>query len=514
MNAEARNPRLRALTFTSVLNQKRGTMKSVRLPKLACVAAILCVATAVASQAQNLTTLGNFNGFNGGDPANTNLIQGTDGNLYGATQGNGVPHTKGTIFRITPAGKLTTLYRFCSQPKCSDGWVPTGVVQGNNGSLYGIAEVGGVTPYCTIGPGCGTLFKLSPQGKYTVLYSFCSETNCSDGDSPGLTLVQANNGNFYGTTFCGGLGLKGANCNGGGSGTLFQITPAGKLTTLYSFCSETNCADGGEPTTGLVIGPNGSLYGTTSLGGTSSVGTLFQFSAAGKFTVLHNFTTGEEGLITLMLAGDGSLYGTTSSGDNSGGRIFRLASGGDFTTIYSFCSLAGCADGSSPQEPLVQGSDGNLYGTASSGGATGNGTIFKITPEGKLTTLYNFCLNSDCPDGREPDSLMQATNGSFYGMTQFGGSTLYGTVFKFSTGLGPFVAESPTFGKVSQVVRILGNNLTGTTSVTFNSMPAAFKVVSSTFIEATLPSGATTGTIEVTTPSGTLKSNVAFQVIQ
>ena len=493
-------------------NQKRGMMKSVKLPMLACVAAILCVATAIASQAQTLTTLVNFDGFNGGEPANTNLIQGTDGNLYGPTQGDGVAHTKGTIFRITPDGKLTTLYRFCSQPKCSDGWLPTGVVQGANGSLYGVAEFGGITMNC--GVGCGTLFKLSPKGKYTLLYSFCSETNCSDGDSPGLTLVQASNGNFYGTTFCGGVGPKGANCDQAGSGTLFEITPAGKLTTLYSFCSETNCADGGEPSTGLVIGPNGSIYGTTFVGGASSLGTLFEFSTAGKLTVLHNFTTGEEGLITLMLAGDGSLYGTTSYGYNGGGKIFRLTPGGEFTTLHSFCAQKGCPDGSNPQEPLVQGSDGNLYGTASLGGATDNGTIFKMTPEGKLSTLYNFCLNSNCPDGWGPDSLMQATNGSFYGMTQFGGSTGYGTVFEFSTGLEPFVAESPTFGKVGQVVRILGNDLTGATSVTFNSMPATFKVVSSTFIEATVPSGATTGSIEVQTPSGTLKGNVAFQVIR
>lgn len=483
---------------------------NTQISKIACIALAFCVATAVASQAQTFTTLVNFVGFNGGEPANTNLIQGTDGNLYGATQGDGGEHTKGTIFRITPAGKLTTVYRFCSQPKCSDGWLPTGVVQAANGSLYGVAEFGGVTPNC--GAGCGTVFKLSPQGKYSLLYSFCSETNCSDGNSPGLTLVQASNGNFYGTTFCGGVGSTSQNCPGG-AGTLFQITPAGKLTTLYSFCSETNCADGGEPTTGLVIGPNGSLYGTTFVGGSSSHGTLFRFSAAGKFTILHNFNTGEEGLITLMLAGDGSLYGTTSRGYNGGGKIFRFSPRGDFTTIYGFCSLTGCADGSSPQEPLVQGSDGNLYGTASSGGATGNGTIFKITPEGKLTTLYNFCLNSDCPDGQEPDSLMQATNGSFYGMTQFGGSTLFGTVFEISTGLGPFVAESPTFGKVGQVVKILGNNLTGTTSVTFNNAPAAFTVISDTFVKATVPTGATTGTIRVTSPSGTLNSNVEFQVL-
>jgi uncharacterized repeat protein (TIGR03803 family) len=248
-------------------------MKRVRISKTVWIAVLFCVATAVASHAQNFTTLISFVGFNGGEPANTNLIQGRDGNLYGATQGDGVPHTKGTIFRITPEGKLTTLYRFCSQPKCSDGWLPTGVVQAANGSLYGVAESGGVTPYCTSGLGCGTVFKLSPQGKYTVLYSFCSETNCSDGNSPGLTLVQGNKGDFYGTTFCGGVGPTSQNCPEG-AGTLFQITPAGKLTTLYSFCSATNCADGGEPGTGLVIGPNGSLFGTTFVGGASSLGTL------------------------------------------------------------------------------------------------------------------------------------------------------------------------------------------------------------------------------------------------
>ena len=266
-----------------------------------------------------------------------------------------------------------------------------------------------------------------------------------------------------------------------------------------------------------MIGPNGSLYGATFVGGTSSSGTLFEFTTAGKLIIHHNFTPGENGLITLMLAADGSIYGTTSRGYNGGGKIFRLIPGGDFTTIYSFCSLAGCADGSNPSAPLVQGSDGNLYGTASLGGATDNGTIFKMSPEGKLTTLYNFCSsNPNCPapDGWGPDGLMQATNGSFYGTTQFGGTSAYGTVFEFSTGLGPFVAENPTYGKIGQIVRILGNDLTGTTSVTFNGVSAGFKVVSSTFIEATVPSGATTGTIEVTAPSGTLKSNVAFQLIQ
>jgi uncharacterized repeat protein (TIGR03803 family) len=171
-------------------------MRNPGFSTIASVVIAFCVATAIASQAQNLTTLVNFDGFNGGDPALANLIQGTDGNLYGPTQGNGVPHTKGTIFRITPAGKLTTLYRFCSQPNCGDGWLPTGVVQAEDLSLYGVAEFGGVTTGNCGVVGCGTVFKLSPQGKYAVLYSFCSETNCSDGSFPGKPWFRPATGTF------------------------------------------------------------------------------------------------------------------------------------------------------------------------------------------------------------------------------------------------------------------------------------------------------------------------------
>lgn len=481
--------------------------RHLRFGKLTWVAAIF-LASAVVCQAQGLTTLVSFNGFNGGDPANAPLIQGADGNLYGATQGDGVPHTKGTIFRITSTGRLATLYKFCSQPNCSDGWLPTGVMQATNGSLYGAAEFGGLTSYCS---DCGTIFKLS-QGNYSVLYSFCSETNCRDGIFPGGTLVQGNNGNLYGMAFCGGTGPTSANCPEG-AGTIFEITPAGEFTTIYSFCSQVDCADGGEPSSSLVIGPNGSLFGATSVGGTSALGTLFELSAAGKLTIVHNFTAGEHGLITLMLAGDGSLYGTSSYGYDGGGVIFKVTPAGEFTTLYSFCAEKSCPTGSNPQAPLVEGSDGNFYGTASLGGASNNGIMFKITPEGNLTDLYSFCSKPNCADGSGPDSLMQATNGSLYGMTQFGGSGGYGTLFEVSTGLGPFVAESPIFGKVGQIVAILGDGLTGTTSVTFNGAAAAFKVESNTYLQATVPSGATNGPIAVTTPDGTLTSNIPFQVL-
>jgi uncharacterized repeat protein (TIGR03803 family) len=154
-----------------------------------------------------------------------------------------------------------------------------------------------------------------------------------------------------------------------------------------------------------------------------------------------------------------------------------------------------------------------LYGTTSSDGTHGGGTVFKITPSGTLTTLYSFCSQSGCTDGGDPTAaLVQDTNGNLYGTTYEGGAHGYGTVFRLSVGLGPFVKTQPTSGKVGAAIKILGTDLTGATSVTFNGTAAVFKVVSKSLITTTVPSGATTGTVEVTTPKGTLKSNVVFRV--
>jgi uncharacterized repeat protein (TIGR03803 family) len=512
--------------------KKEGILGRFGLAKTACIVFLFCAATAMPSPAQTFTSLVSFD-YSDGKYLTAGLVQGTNGNFYGTTNYGGYAgQDDGTVFEITPAGELTTLYNFCSQTNCTDGAAPfAGLVLATNGNFYGTTYAGGANYG-------GTVFEITPAGELTTLYSFCSETNCTDGKWPFAGLVQASNGNFYGTTYSGGANTY--------YGTVFEITPAGKLTTLYSFCSTTNsegvCTDGAQPYAGLVQATNGNLYGTTS--GYccfehlySNYGTVFEITPAGKLTTLHSFcsTTNSEGYCTdgkqpdaaLVQATNGNFYGTTSSGGASNeGTVFEITAADKLTTLYSFCSQSGCTDGAEPYG-LMQANNGDFYGTTVEGGTNGNGgygygTVFEITPAGKLTTLYTFCSQSGCTDGAEPYGLMQASNGDFYGTTDLGGSStnpsctgVYpgcGTVFSLSVGLGSFVETLPNSGKVGAAIIILGNNLTGATSVTFNGTAATFTVVSSTEITTTVPTGATSGTVEVTTPGGTLKSNVVFRV--
>lgn len=469
--------------------------------------------TAITASTQTFTTLATFNLTNGADPYFTPVIQGTDGNFYGTTAFGGA-HTGGTVFKVTPDGTLTTFYSFCALTKCLDGTYPyAGLVLASNGNFYGTTTQGGTNNY-------GTVFELTPAGKLTTLHSFCVEVNCSDGWYPITGLVQATNGNLYGTTQRGGG--KGG---GEGDGTIFEITPAGKLTTLHTFCSQTNCTDGIFPEANLVQAVNGNLYGTTNEGGANGYGTVFSITPAGKLTTLHSFavTDGAYPVGAMVQAGTGNFYGTTSSGGaNSGGAcytsgcgtVFEITPAGKLTTRYNFCDALNCADGQTPYSGLMQATDGELYGTTDGGGFWGQGTLFRITPEGARATLHNFCGQSPCPDGAAPYAVvLQATNGAFYGVASNGAEYSDGAVYSLAEGLAPFVATVPTSGKALAKVIILGNNLTGTTRVSFNGTTATFTVVSDTEITAAAPTGATTGTVEVTTPSGTLNSNVVFHVV-
>ncbi|MGC2553496.1 MAG: choice-of-anchor tandem repeat GloVer-containing protein, partial [Candidatus Sulfotelmatobacter sp.] len=303
------------------------------------------------------------------------------------------------------------------------------------------------------------------------------------------------------------------------------ITTTGTFTTLYSFCSESNCTDGSDPQAGLVQGTDGNFYGTTYSGGTNGLGTVFKITPSGTLTTLHSFDNrdGAGPSAALIQANNGDFYGTTySGGAHRLGSVFRIPSSGIFTSLHSFANK----DGASPLAALLQATDGNFYGTTSSGGAHNQGTIFNITPTGTLTTLHNFCSvieNGVCADGNDPAAaLIQATNGYFYGTTKWGGADIHctsshaplacGTLFMLSVGLRPFVETQATSGEVGSGVTILGTDLTGASSVTFDGTAAVFKVVSSSEITATVPAGATTGKVEVTTPAGTLTSNVNFRV--
>jgi uncharacterized repeat protein (TIGR03803 family) len=490
--------------------------------RLFALSVMLCLIAANLSSAQTLTSLVNFNLTNGAVPM-AKLIQGTDGYFYGVTQAGGNPAPFGfcnmssspggcgTIFKLTPGGVLSNVYNFCAESNCPDGSIPAGaLVQGPDGNFYGTTTEGGANDTACPNSGCGTVFKITPAGVLTTLYSFCALSACADGYAPHAGLVLGNDGNFYGTTAVGGGPSY--------SGTVFKITPQGQLTTLHSF----NMNDGDSPMAALVQAADGSFYGTTENGGTYNAGTIFKVTSAGVFTMLHNFgeVEGFAPATAMIQASDGNLYGTTPvGGAGNWGTVFRLTPSGAVTAIYNFCTQSNCPDGFAPQE-LVQATDGNLYGAAAGGGTpnqciSGCGTIFKISTGGALSTIHFFNYN----DGAWPAAaLLQGTDGKFYGSTSAGGIDCdsfhgCGTLFSFDTGLPPFVEIQPTSGNSGTAVTIIGLNLSGATGVAFNGTPASFTVQSPTIITTSVPAGATTGRVQVTTPSGTLNSNADFQVI-
>jgi uncharacterized repeat protein (TIGR03803 family) len=508
-------------------------MSKLNWLKAICISSLLCGAEATSVRSQTLTTLHSFDGTDGSNP-DAPLVQATDGNLYGATSEGGTSNGGGictsgcgVVFKMTSSGTLTLLHSF----DLNDGAAPSAaLVQAADGSFYSTTAFGGTSSACSDLYHCGAVFKMAPNDVLTRLYSFCSQSGCTDGFTPTGALVPEQSGNFYGTTAYGGA-------NGSYNGTVFRISASSKLTTLYNFCSQSSCTDGASPYGTLIQAADGSFYGTTGFGGANSsecegsgCGTVFKITPDGILTTLYSFCSqtgcadGAQPEGQLVQATDGNFYGTTYYGGVNGvGTVFKITPNGTLTTLHSFCSRRNCADGELPIAGLVQATDGNLYGTTD--GTAGTifsgqigGTIFKITPEGTLTTLYSLCSQPHCTDGESPrGGLIQDTNGNIYGTTYRGGSSSAcsdgcGTIFSLSLGLGPFVEPQPTSGKVGASINILGTNLTGATSVIFNGTPATFTVEASSVIGTTVPAGATTGSVQVVTPSGTLSSNVPFTV--
>lgn len=338
------------------------------------------------------------------------LVQGSDGNFYGTTERGG-SFDGGTVFKITPGGVLTTLHSFSGSP---DGDAPTAnLLQGNDGNFYGTTHHGGSGH-------AGTVFKITLGGVLTTLVSF----DGSNGRFPGAGLVQGSDGNFYGTTQGNGIS---------DFGSVFQTTPDGSLTALFSFNSWTD-PNGTRPYAGLVQGTDGNLYGNTSEGGANNSGTVFKITPNGTFTSLLSFngTNGYDPRASLVQGNDNSFYGTTVEGGLGYGlgTVFKITTNGILTTLLSF-------DGTNGAFPYagLKGSDGNFYGTTTQGGVAGynpaignygNGTVFMITTNGALTTLFSF----NGTNGSGANGLVQASDGNFYGTTELGGAYDGGTIFR------------------------------------------------------------------------------------
>lgn len=334
------------------------------------------------------------------------LTQGSDGNFYGSTEYGGNGH-KGTIFKVTLTGTLTTLVSFNG----TNGAFPmAALVQGNDGNFYGTTSQGGDNH-------AGTIFKVTPAGVLTTLASFDTTVPPNSNWSPlaGAALVQDSDGSFYGTTPVGGSKY----------GALFKMTPAGVLTALASFTTilpsrfhlndvafDTNNSNYiSTATLPLVLGSDGNFYGTTWNSGSSKRGTIFKATPAGVLTTLvtFNIENGANPSGSLVQGNDGNFYGTTyGGGSNDDGTVFKMTPAGALTTLVSFDRT----NGMEPSGGLVKGHDGNFYGTTNLGGTNKYGTIFKITPAGAVTTLVSF----DLANGARPEELVQGSDGNFYGI--------------------------------------------------------------------------------------------------
>ncbi|HEX4268794.1 MAG TPA: choice-of-anchor tandem repeat GloVer-containing protein [Steroidobacteraceae bacterium] len=362
-----------------------------------------------------------------------------------------------TNVAITCEKNTSVLYFFQGG---SDGEQPLGdLLQGADGSFYGTTNVGGAN-------GDGTVFKVTAAGSESVVYTFSG----TDGQNPNGALIADSSGDLYGTTVYGGDYAFGTvfeiAANGGESvlhsfskggdggypictlvedasgdfygttwgggyshGIVFEITSGGAEQVLYSFSS--GSSDGGYPTSGLVLGSDGNYYGTTSQGGSANAGTIYKITPGGTETDLYAFTGGNDGGGaggSLIQGSDGDFYGLTSTGGANGdGTVFKVTPSGTESVLYSFSGVT--ADGDDPTGNLLLASDGNLYGTTRLGGASNYGTVFKVTPTGVETVMYSFA--GGATDGANPSAgLIQGSDDNLYGTTSAGGPSGYGSVFE------------------------------------------------------------------------------------
>ena len=370
-----------------------------------------------------------FTGGADGSQPDVPLAVGPDGNFYGITLGGGA-NGLGTIYKITPEGDFTLLYSFSTNV---DGANPTtGLTLAGDGNVYGVTGEGGAN-------GAGTVYRMSSSGAFLVVYPFTMPTEVNFvftndiGAYPQTGLTLAGDGNLYGTTPIGGPG---------GGGTVYRVTTDGNVSTAYNFQANDFSVNGDRPLTPLTLATDGSLYGSTRLDG-HAFGTIFQVTTDGNYNVIYDPTTDDPTMISPVLTGgaDGKVYGIGNGGTTPLGCVFRL-DGGTVTELHHFSGGDGVLNGGVGEVPkgaLIRGADGIFYGVTSGGGSNNMGTIFKITPGGTFTSLYSF---TGGVDGADPQgTLAFGTDGKLYGTASSGGSYGNGTIFRITTN-GIFAALS------------------------------------------------------------------------
>lgn len=444
------------------------------------VAVLAFFTLAAASLHAQYSEIYNFNwhaeGANPNAPAL--LAQGQDGNLYGTLQTQLAGD--GSVFGWSVSGSsLGQIYGFLGP----DGSYPqSGLSLGIDGSFYGTTEEGGLN-------GKGTVFKITPGGVLTQLYSF---TDGVDSAYPWAPPIQAPDGNIYGATY-----------NGTNPGRAYKITPAGVFSMIAVLPSKTLAP--------FILGTDGNLYGTTPYGGTYNRGTVFRLTTKGVLTIIHSFA-GEQPAGPVLQAADGKLYGTTPwGGTNNQGIIYSMTtSGAAYKVLHNFQ----LSEGSNSSSGLVQGSDKFLYGVAEAGGGNGQGSLFKINTTG---TIFSLLYNFQTAFGDTPMSTpVLHTNGIIYGTTNHGGTvnSAYGTMYSYNANLKPFASLVILWsGKVGTHVGILGQGFTTATGVNFGTGPGTFTVLSDNYIIAAPAAGATTGPVTVLEPSGNLVTPQTFKVV-
>jgi uncharacterized repeat protein (TIGR03803 family) len=445
------------------------------------------------------------------------LTLSTDGNFYGTNFGCSVGG-KGTIFKTTASGAVTTLHTFAGG---IDGECPTAPpIRGVDGNFYGTATQGG-------SDGFGTVYRITPSGTFTILHSFVDAT---DAASPKAPLVQGIDGNFYGTTEAG---------SPDNVGNVFKVTPTGTFKTLFDF----EFTHGANPFAPLIQGSDGNFYGTAKVGGANGRGVVFKITPSGAITVLHSFNGSTDGAAPvggLVQATDGNLYGTTSmaTGTSGCGNIFRVSpSGSNFATLHAF--PADGSGGCSPQVTLTQHTNGILYGDTNTGGTSNHGVLFSLIPSPSLPPFVSLLTYSG-KVGATIEFLGQgftstsavSFNGTSATRTVVSGTYLTATV-PSGTGTGfvtvttssgtlksnkifrvipQITGFSPASGPVGIPVTIMGVSLKQTKKVTFGGVAASFAVNSDSKVTATVPTGAVTGKIAITTLGGKVTSSGTFTV--